>query len=288
MYMSSDWVDVQIRAELDAGEVIGLLADPFVPGAWQEDGTIHLYWPSRRWSPDHLVHLRHTLRRLTQQGATEPEIVVHSLPDQDWNRQWAQSVKPLRVGQRIVIRPSWETVECNEREVEIILDPKRAFGTGHHPTTSLLLEWLEQNIRGGESVLDVGTGSGLLAMVALRLGAVGAVGIDTDRDAVECAREYATVNGFGPELSLQCCSLTADFRHDLVLANLDRRTLLDLAQPLANSTGGILVVSGILAEQRGEIEAAFGCAGLYPGHELEREGWLAMEFTRAQSCEGIA
>jgi ribosomal protein L11 methyltransferase len=108
--MTTAWIEVQILSKLDAGEVIGLLDDPSVPGAWQEDGTIHLYWPSRQWSPDHLAHVRQTLRRLTQQGGAEPEIVVRSLPDQDWNRQWAQSVKPLRVGQRIVIRPSWETV----------------------------------------------------------------------------------------------------------------------------------------------------------------------------------
>jgi ribosomal protein L11 methyltransferase len=121
--------------------------------------------------------------------------------------------------------------------------------------------------------------------VALRLGAVQAVGIDTDPDAVECAREYASINGFGLELSLQCCSLTPDRRHDLVLANLDRRTLLELAEPLAASTGAMLVVSGILAEQRAEIVAAFGCAGVYPRQEREREGWLAMEFTPARSCE---
>jgi ribosomal protein L11 methyltransferase len=149
-----------------------------------------------------------------------------------------------------------------------------------------LLEWLEKDIRGGESVLDVGTGSGQLAMVALRLGAVRAVGIDTDPDAIECACEYAAVNGFGPELLLQYCSLAADRLYDLVLANLDRRTLLDLAQPLAASTGSTLLVSGLLVEQRGEIVGAFGSAGLYPGREREREGWLAMEFTRGQSCEG--
>jgi ribosomal protein L11 methyltransferase len=284
--MTTAWIEVQIRSELDAGEVMGLLDDPCVPGAWQEGGTIHLYWPGHRWSADHLAHLRQTLRRLTQQGTAEPEIVVHSVPDQDWNRRWAQLVKPLRVGQRIVIRPSWETVEANAPHIEIILDPKRAFGTGHHPTTSLLLEWLENDIRGGESVLDVGTGSGLLAMVALRLGAVRAVGIDTDPDAIECAREYAAVNGFGPELSLQCCSLSADRAYDLVLANLDRGTLLDLAQPLAVSTSRTLLVSGLLVEEREEIVRAFGCTGLYPGREREREGWLAMEFTCAQSWEG--
>ena len=284
--MTSEWIEVQIQCSLDAGELLALLDDPAMPGAWQEGRTIHLYWPSDRWSPDHLARLRQTLLQLANQGQSEPEIVVHSLPDQDWNRQWAASVKPLRVGTRIVIRPSWENVEPAAGQIEIILDPKRAFGTGHHATTSLLLEWLEEDIRGGESVLDVGTGSGLLAMVALRLGAARASGIDYDPDAIDCAREYAALNGFGPELSLRCDTLAGEAPHDLVLANLDRRTLLDLAEPLAGSTGGTLLVSGLLLEQRNDIVEAFAQAGLYAGRQRDREGWLALEFTRAESCEG--
>jgi len=285
--MTADWIDVQIRTHLDAGEVLGLLDDSCVPGAWEDGRTIHLYWPSHQWTSDHLAHVRSILQRLTEQGVAESDIVVHSLPDQDWNRQWAQSVKPLRVGKRIVIRPSWEQVPVVEGEVEIVLDPKQAFGTGHHATTSLLLEWLEEDIRGGESVLDVGAGSGLLGMVALRLGAARVTGIDNDPDAIECARGYAAANGFGPELALQCGTLTAGLdSFEMVLANLDRRTLLDLAEPLAASTGRTLLVSGILADQRAEVVAAFAHVSLYPGRQREREGWLAMEFHHAQSCEG--
>jgi ribosomal protein L11 methyltransferase len=283
----SDWIDVQIRSELDAGELIALLDDPWLPGAWQDGRITHLYWPSHRWSADHLARLRHAIRRLADQGTAEPDIVVHSLPDQDWNQQWAMSVKPLRIGKRIVIRPSWERVEVRAGQIEIVLDPKRAFGTGHHATTRLLLEWLEEDIRGGESVLDVGTGSGVLSMVALRLGAASALGIDHDPDAIECAQDYAAVNGFGPDLSLRCSTLKADHSYEFVLANLDRRTLLELAEPLAVSTGRVLLVSGLLADQREEMVGRFSRAGLYPGREREREGWLAMEFLKPESCEGV-
>jgi ribosomal protein L11 methyltransferase len=285
--MTSEWIEVQICSALDAGEVLGLLGDPSVPGAWQDGRTIRLYWPSQHWTSDHLKHLRQTLRRLTELGVAEPDIVVHSLPDQDWNCLWAQSVKPLRVGKRIIVSPSWERTEPIGEQIEIVLDPKQAFGTGHHATTSLLLEWLEEDIRGGESVLDVGTGSGLLAMVALRLGASRAVGIDNDPEAITCAREYAAANGFGPELALRCGTLTAGLSsYDVVLANLDRGTLLELTQPLAASTNRTLLVSGLLVDQRDEIVVAFADFGLYPGREREREGWLAMEFTRVEPCEG--
>jgi ribosomal protein L11 methyltransferase len=286
--IAGEWIEVQIHSTLDAGEVLGFLNDPSVSGAWQDGRTIHLYWPSHRWSSDQLTRLHWTLRRLAEQGAAEPDILVQALPEQDWNRQWAEAVKPLRVGTRVLIRPSWEPVDTAAHDIEIVLDPKQAFGTGHHATTRLLLEWLEDEIHGGESVLDVGTGSGLLAMVALRLGAAHAMGIDHDADAIECAREYAAVNRFGPELVLTCGTLAVERSYDVVLANLDRRTLLDLAESLAASTGGILMVSGLLVEQRDEIVDALGSAGLYPGRERDREGWLAMEFTRAESCEAGA
>jgi ribosomal protein L11 methyltransferase len=284
--MTTDWVDVEIRSTLDAGEVLGLLGDPLVQGAWQDDRAIHLYWSGLTWSSAQLTHLRWVLRELTGNRLPEPDIVVHVLPDQDWNRQWAESVKPLRVGKRLVIRPTWEKVDGRSDQIEIILDPKRAFGTGHHATTRMLLEWLEEVIHGGESVLDVGTGSGILAMVAVRLGAARAAGMDHDADAVECAREYAAVNGFGPELALQCGTLTEERLYDCVLANLDRQTLLQLAAPLAASTGRILLTSGLLTDQRQEIVDAFARLDLYEKRVREQDGWLAIEFARIESCEG--
>lgn len=284
--MSSDWIDIQIRSSLDAGELLGRLDDPNVQGAWEDEGAIHLYWSSVHWSADNLLLLRRTLQEMSGSLAQDPEILVQSLPNQDWNRAWAQSVKPLWIGNRILIRPSWDTVIVPPDHIEIILDPKQAFGTGHHATTRMLLEWLEEIVCGGESILDVGTGSGLLAMVALRLGATRAVGIDNDPVAVECAQEYAKANRFGEELLLQCGSLQAEDMFDLVLANLDRQTLIRLAEPLAACTGGRLLLSGVLKDQREEIVDVFSRAALYPGQQREREGWLAMEFRRAQSCEG--
>ena len=90
--------------------------------------------------------------------------------------------------------------------IELVIDPRRAFGTGYHATTQLVVEWLEAHVRGGGVVLDVGTGSGILAMTAIRLGAASALGVDNDPVAVECAREYAVLNGFGPELELRVAS----------------------------------------------------------------------------------
>jgi ribosomal protein L11 methyltransferase len=289
--MASDWVDVCIPAELDAGELLGMLDDPAVQGAWEDAGTIHLYWPGDQWNGDRLASVRSVLSRMSRASEAESSLSVNRLPAQDWNQQWAQSVKPLRIGRRLVIRPSWEPVVLQPDEIEIILDPKQAFGTGHHATTRMLLEWLQDDIRGGEVVLDVGAGSGILAMAALRLGAVSAVGVECDPVAVECARDYASQNGFGQELELVCgmlSDLVERVRPDLVLANLDRQTLLALADDLAayGTAGARLLCSGLLVDQEAEVAARYSKFGLYPTNRREQDGWVALELACPESCEG--
>lgn len=280
MIMRQGWIDVRVRSSMDAGELVGLLNDPWMAGVWQEEGIIHFYWPHERWTTETRRELMVLVQRF---GIDVGSMAVHSLPDEDWNAAWARSVKPLRIGERIVMRPSWESVVLKAGDVELILDPKQAFGTGHHATTQLLVEWLEAHIHGGEEVLDVGTGSGILAMVALRLGAASARGIDHDPVAIECAHGYAVQNGFGTELTFDTSSLTAlsPQRFDIVLANLDRRTLLDLNDLLVGCIrgDGRLAVSGLLIDDRADLLDAFHHVGGVLAWEREREGWLAMAFT---------
>jgi len=284
----TDWIDVQVKSTFDAGELLARLEDAAVQGAWQDAGTIHLYWPTERWSHDRYARLKQVLQGLDEMGKAGPGISIRRIPHEDWNRTWAQSVKPLRIGTRIIIRPSWETVTLQPDQIEIVLDPKQAFGTGRHATTRMLLEWLEDLIQGGESVLDVGTGSSLLAMVALRLGAARAVGVDIDPVAIEYAKNYARENRFGDELLLQCSTLTVEETYDLVLANLDRQTLSLLAGDLAACTGQRLLISGLLVDQRQEMIETFSRCALYLQAEREMDGWLAMELARAQSCAGAS
>jgi ribosomal protein L11 methyltransferase len=292
--MTPQWVELRIDTSVDAGELLGLLADPMVQGAWQENGSIRLYWPEGQWNSDCLARVQAALAQLDAATAPSTAFFVNRLPDQDWNRQWAQSVRPIRIGRRIVIRPSWEPVTLQAQDIEIVLDPKQAFGTGHHTTTRMLLEWLENLIHGGEFVLDVGSGSGILAMVALRLGAASALGVECDPVAVDCARDYATENGFGDNLELGCGTLEevdrqGALRPTLVLANLDRQTLLLLCDELAQyvSHGAWLLLSGILLDQEQEIVEAFSKVGALLFRRREQEGWVALELLMAESCEGV-
>jgi ribosomal protein L11 methyltransferase len=291
---SEGWIDVQIRTGVDAAELLGVLADPVIQGGWEEQGIVHLYWPKPQWSMEACARLNSILQALDPDAPTEHDIRVEELPDQDWNRQWAQSVRPIRVGRRIVIRPSWAPVTLQAQDIEIVLDPKQAFGTGHHATTRMLLEWLEDLIHGGEFVLDVGSGSGILAMVALRLGADSALGVECDPVAVDCAQDYATENGLGDQLKLRCGTLMeidrqGALRPDLVLANLDRQALLLLCDELGRyvNHGARLLLSGILLDQEQEIVEAFSRVGAMLSRRREQEGWVALELLMIESCEGV-
>lgn len=288
---TGDWIQVDVRTSLDAGELLGVLNDPDVTGAWQEDDQVHLYWPAGRGGPDTWQGLT---RALTQLGHPDPghAVTINHLTNQDWNAQWSSLVEPIRIG-RVLIRPSWKEVPLSAGVIELIIDPKQAFGTGHHATTQLLIEWLQQLVRPDDRVLDVGTGSGILAMVALRLGAAEALGVDFDAVAVECAREYAQVNGFDGRLTLAVGHAQVRPPHEtlnptLVLANLDRQTLLASADMLCEyaAGGARLLLSGLLVEQRAEIEAAYASRGVYVKAVRERDGWLALEATGMETCDG--
>jgi ribosomal protein L11 methyltransferase len=157
----------------------------------------------------------------------------------------------------------------------------------------MLLEWLEGAIAGGERVLDIGTGSGILAMTALRLGARAALAVDHDPVAIECAAASAADNGFGQELDLHVADLgdlrgPAAYRADLVLANLDTRTFTTHAERFRPwlEAGARLFLSGMLAEDREAIEAAFARISGAVARCERREGWLAMELRRPEGREG--
>ena len=177
--------------------------------------------------------------------------------------------KPLRVGRRFLIVPTWEDANPTVEDLVIRMDPGRAFGTGHHETTRLCLRWLEEWAEGrrdlrSRSVLDVGTGSGILAIAAALLGVDRATGVDNDPEAIEVARENIELNA----LSERVCAMEGsvgdvDGTFDAVLANIQANPLVEMATSLGDrvATGGRLVLSGVLIEQRESVLSAFERTG---------------------------
>ncbi len=280
------YTEVRVSAAVDSGDLIGMLCDSEPLGAYESEGMIHLFWPTEFWNE----RIRRDLERallLLGVGAGAARITVSQVEDGDWNARWVASIQPVRIGRGVVIRQSWNTIAVPPGGFVLIIDPKRAFGSGYHATTQLLVEWLEDTIGGDERVLDVGTGTGILAMVALRLGARSALAVDNDPIAIECARENATVNGFGSELELQVGALEGlgKDRFDLIVANLDRRTILAFSDRLIWNlrTEGRLLISGLLADDVSDVGAAFAGCGGEVIRKREREEWAALEVRQRRS-----
>lgn len=181
---------------------------------------------------------------------------IDRLEDADWVRESQRQFEPIRAGRRLWIVPTWH--EAPEKGVvNIVLDPGAAFGTGSHPTTRLVLAWLEREVRGGECVLDYGCGSGILAIAAMKLGAARAVGVDIDPLALEAARYNASANAVAVEALAADAPLAVEA--DLTVANILANPLRMLAPLLASHTrpGGRIALSGVLAGQAGEVLAAY-------------------------------
>jgi ribosomal protein L11 methyltransferase len=282
---NKEFVEVQLRTEVDAGDLYALLEANGCAGAWEtNDGVCCLYWARNSWNPETLRALKTLLQQLGDPTA-EKTIHTHDVPDQDWNASWAASLQPIQLGGRVLIRQSWNSAAIPPGGFELVIDPKRAFGTGYHATTQLLAEWLQDLALEGQHVLDLGTGSGILAMIALRLGAGHVLGADIDPEAIECAREYSGVNGFGSELELRVATLDEleGRQFDLLLANLDRMTLPKHFSRFHASLrrGGRLLISGLQQEDYDEISAALAATGWEITGRRNRDEWMALELREA-------
>jgi len=214
------------------------------------------------------------LRACNLAGIAVPVHELRSVPDEDWVARSREQFGPIRVSATLWIVPTWRSPPEPDA-INLVLDPGLAFGTGSHPTTRLCLQWLERSIAGGETVLDYGCGSGILAIAALKLGARRAVGVDIDPDAVATARANARRNGVAGEFLEDCAPFT--FTADVVIANILANPLKLLAPILASRCrhGGQIALSGILPNQVREVESCYSpwIAFVPPA---EAEGWVCL------------
>ncbi|MGE0788250.1 MAG: 50S ribosomal protein L11 methyltransferase [Sandaracinaceae bacterium] len=203
----------------------------------------------------------------------------------DWRDAWKAFFKPTRIGARLVVRPSWEPFDAKETDVVIVLDPGQAFGTGTHESTRLVLSILEGVVGAGDTVLDVGCGSGILSIGALLLGAGSARAIDIDPIAVRTTLENAEVNGVTIAASTEPVE-RLDGAYRLVLANIQRVILVPMKDALVArlEPGGVLVLSGLLVIEEEELMDAFGTDARLRFLERREDGeWLALAFARGDA-----
>jgi ribosomal protein L11 methyltransferase len=178
----------------------------------------------------------------------------------EWRDAYKKYFKVTPLGARLVIRPSWEPYEAKPHEVVVTVDPGRAFGTGTHESTRLLMQALDQQVKGGERVLDVGCGTGILAICALKLGAQDALCIDVDPDAIAVTLENASFNDVAAQVEARTTPVEeVPDAYPLVLANIQASVLIPLARAIAArvAPGGLLLLSGILIGQEDDVRAAY-------------------------------
>ena len=217
-------------------------------------------------------------RQRLDDAGVEYTLNTEGVEQEDWQNAWKQYYHAMDIGQRLAIVPGWE--EYDTDRTVITMDPGMAFGTGTHETTSLCLETLDELVQGGERMLDIGTGSGILAIAALKLGAKEAEGVDIDPMCVRTAGENARRNGVAERLTVLVGDLSdkASGVYDIITANIVAAAILSLAPavPALMAPGAKFIASGIIDERRDEVLNGLKAAGLRPVQVKEKRGWVCI------------
>ena len=303
------WLELAVEADLEAVETVSEILGRYATGGTTVEPAFDLideglgarvdptrpavvrgYVPARDASTAEAAaaDVAEALGHLQAFGLrTIGELRTRVVHEEDWAAAWKAYFPVLRVGRRLVIRPTWRRHRRAADDVVIAMDPGMAFGTGLHPTTRLCLAALEPLAdRGalvGARVLDVGCGSGILAIAALRLGAARALGVDTDPIAIESTTANARRNGLARRLRARAGSLpSGEPPFDVVLANLIAGVLVPLAPALRNELrpGGSLLASGIFEDREADVVTAFEAAGLAIAARSSEGEWVALEARR--------
>ena len=238
---------------------------------------IHVYIKQEK---DALECVEFIKARLDAEGI-EYETSIVGVNEEDWANNWKQYYHTQRIGKRIIVTPSWEEYTPVEGEVQMRLDPGMAFGTGTHDTTRLCLELLEEVVTPETRILDVGTGSGILSVGGVLLGAPSALGVDIDPVAVKVANENAEINKVNGKTEFVCGDLTDKVhgKFEIVTANIVADVIIRLLSTVKNYLlkGGVLIVSGIIDTRADEVENACHEAGFVTEKRLEHGGWVAIK-----------
>ncbi len=291
MTMPKSWIEIRVEVPSSLTEAVSnFLIEQGSPGVIQEEAPargerrewIISYFADERSFPQ----IKKRLGRYVSSLGQKLPVRYRVIRDEKWAESWKENFKPVHVTPSLVVAPPWEKYVARKGEIVIEIDPGMAFGTGTHPSTQMCLEALEKLIlpsSGKLSLLDVGTGSGILAIAAWKMGVKDVLAVDIDPVAIDCARKNAAANGVDRRIDFRVGSLSRlRRRFDIVAANLLPQEILKLTRSLAGRMApeGLLIVSGILRGQKKEIAAAFAEHGLKVWRSRELKGWACLIFRK--------
>jgi ribosomal protein L11 methyltransferase len=264
--------------------VVGLLSDVGAEGFIEEGNELKCYFAEAKWKPEYKEDVVRFLGHLKTEGKVGKYAVkVSEIMNQDWNMKWEESIVPIEVTDNIAIKPSWKEYNGNAKIV-IEIDPKMSFGTGHHETTRMMVRLLEKYIKGGEKILDVGTGTGVLAIAAIKLGAKRCIAVDRDEWSIDNSVENIRKNGVLDKVEVirgEISSLGEE-EYDIEVANLNRNTLLYIEPELRKrcKSGGVLLLTGLLTLDEDDIVKSYTKSGFKVIETLHEAEWSALALSK--------
>lgn len=253
--------------------------------------SVTVYLPDNSQGAEMLISLKQLLNRMKERDSSGSwgrlEFEIKSVKEEDWANNWKQYFKPLKVGEKLLVKPSWEGYDGSDSRTILEIDPASSFGTGQHNTTKLCLELLEKAVQGGERILDLGCGSGILSIGGILLGAKEATAVDIEENAVATALENAVKNNiFMEKYHAYCGDIISDTDlrekigsgYDIITANIVADVLIAMSTLFRTflNPESILIISGIITERKSEVVDAVVEAGFEVIEEAEGDGWAAV------------
>lgn len=269
--------------------------DDDLMGLSQCETCITVYLPDNNQGKDMLLAIRSMLAELkandTDNSYGRLVAELSSIREEDWANNWKKYFKPIEIGEKLIIKPSWENCSNDDNRKILEIDPASSFGTGQHHTTRLCLELLEKSLNQGDRVLDMGCGSGILSIGAMLLGAENAVAVDIEENASVTAMENALKNNipkekyttyFGNILTDSKLADKIDSKYDIIVANIVADVLIAMKDYFVRyiKNNGILIVSGIITERMDEVINAISSVGFEMLEVNTKEGWAAVKFIK--------
>ena len=260
------------------------LIDESLVASMPEDVLVKAYFEENVRAPEVLATVRERMEALGQMelgiemGTLRLEIeTVH---EQDWSENWKKYYKPFHAGERLVVKPSWEPYQAQENDLVIEMDPGMAFGTGTHETTGMCMQMLEKYVQPGMTCIDLGTGTGILAIAAAKLGAKDVLAIDLDETAVKVAKENIAHNGLENTIRAKAGDLFKETSEsaDVVVANIIADVICGLCAPARAHIreGGVFICSGIIREREQDVQDALVKAGYTVENRIEKGEWVCL------------
>ncbi|MEG0766964.1 MAG: 50S ribosomal protein L11 methyltransferase, partial [Clostridia bacterium] len=256
--------------------------DPAMIEAMSEDVLVRAYFAADACAGERIASVRERLAQAEDVGFDMGSLALalQNVREEDWAENWKQYYKPFRAGKTLVVKPTWEPYDAQAGDCVMEIDPGMAFGTGTHETTAMCLTLVERYMRPDMTVLDVGTGSGILSIAAALLGARRVLAVDLDPTAVRVARENIEHNHLAQVVEAREGDLLAgvDIRADLVVANIIANVIILLSPAVGAhlKPGGVFLCSGIIREREQDVRDALQAAGYCPIDALYQGEWVAL------------